>query len=171
MNYEIRNFRTGDAAGVNNVALAAFEQYRSAYSDWVAFSRNIGDVASLAETNEVIVADAGSDVGGAVVYVGPGKPKPSHFNLEWPLIRILSVLPSYRGHGIGRALTEECIRRARRDGALVISLHTAHMMKVALPMYRRMGFEFYGDAPPLFGVPYGIYLKRLNTLQDAHSNP
>lgn len=28
-------------------------------------------------------------------------------------------------------------------------------------MYRRMGFEKLRDAPPIFGVPYAVYLKRL----------
>lgn len=34
-------------------------------------------------------------------------------------------------------------------------------MHTALPMYLRMGFEFKGEAPPLFGVPYGVYVKQL----------
>jgi hypothetical protein len=34
-------------------------------------------------------------------------------------------------------------------------------MTVALPMYRRMGFELASDAPPIHGVPYGVYVKRL----------
>ena len=97
------------------------------------------------------------------MYVGPGKPKNTFFKLEWPIIRMLVVDPAYRGQGIGRALTEECVRRARRYESLVIALHSAPIMKVALPMYQRMGFEFHCDAPAaIFGVPYGIYLKQLS---------
>lgn len=73
------------------------------------------------------------------------------------------VAPPYRGLGIGRALTEECIHRAERDGAPLIALHTTPIMKVALPMYERMGFEYERDVPPIFGVPYAIYLKRIGT--------
>ena len=102
-------------------------------------------------------------VAGSVVYVGPGKPKRDIFQIEWPIIRMLVVEPAARGCGIGGALTNECIRRAERDDATVIALHTSPIMKVALPMYERMGFEFLREAPSTFGVPYGIYIKNLAT--------
>jgi hypothetical protein len=34
-------------------------------------------------------------------------------------------------------------------------------MQVALAMYLRLGFVPLRPAPPVFGVPYRIYLKRL----------
>ena len=34
-------------------------------------------------------------------------------------------------------------------------------MTVALPMYLRMGFEWHHEAPPIYGVPYAVYLKKL----------
>jgi len=34
----------------------------------------------------------------------------------------------------------ECIRRARRLGAVCLNLHTTDMMQVAMRMYERMGF-------------------------------
>ena len=71
-------------------------------------------------------------------------------------------MPSVRGgQGLGRQLTEECIRRARRDGAAAIALHTSPIMQVALAMYLRLGFVPARETPPVFGVPYRIYLKRL----------
>lgn len=66
-----------------------------------------------------------------------------------------------RGKGIGRALTNECLARAKRDGANVIALHTSPIMTVALPMYQRMGFVKLRDAPPIFGVEYAVYTKAL----------
>jgi ribosomal protein S18 acetylase RimI-like enzyme len=74
---------------------------------------------------------------------------------------MLVVDPAQRGKGVGRALTDECLRRARRDGASVIALHTSPIMTVALSMYLRMGFERLRDAPPIYGVPYAVYLKAL----------
>ena len=167
MTFEIRDYRPADASAINSVALAAFAEYQSVYSDWPAFSRVIGQMASFAETGEIIVAFSAERTVGAVVYVGPGKPKSPFFNVEWPIIRMLVVEPAFRGLGLGRALTKECIRRARRDGSSVIALHTTPIMKVALPMYQRMGFEFRGEAPTIFGVPYGIYLKHLDAQQSA----
>jgi ribosomal protein S18 acetylase RimI-like enzyme len=159
--YALRDFRAGDADAVNRVALAAFEQYRDAYADWPAFSANIGRMAALAEHAELIVADADHDIVGAVAYVAPGRPRSALFEREWPLIRMLVVTPGARGRGIGRALTEECIRRAERDRAPLIALHTTPIMTVALPLYRRMGFTLLREAPPIHGVPYGVYVKPL----------
>lgn len=115
-------------------------------------------MAALAETGELIVAEEAGAVVGGVAYVGPGIPK-KLFPTDWPVIRMLVVAPESRGQGIGRALTERCIRRAERDGALLIALHTSPIMTVAVPMYERLGFRRQHDAPPLMGVPYGIYVR------------
>ncbi len=74
---------------------------------------------------------------------------------------MLVVDPACRGNGIGRALTDECLARARRDGAKVMALHTSPIMTVALPMYLRMGFAWLRAAPPIFGVDYAVYTKAL----------
>jgi ribosomal protein S18 acetylase RimI-like enzyme len=93
--------------------------------------------------------------------VGPGVEKQEWFDREWPVIRRLVVRPEYRGLGIGRALTDECVRRARRDHATLIALHTTPILDVAFGMYTRMGFTFFRESPPRGGVPYGIYVKQL----------
>ena len=98
----------------------------------------------------------------AVAYVGPGAPKAAFFLPEWPIMRMLVVDPDARGQGIGRALAEECLRRAERDGAAEFALHTSEIMAVALPMYRRMGFTLAARAPDIHGVEYGIYVKALD---------
>ena len=50
------------------------------------------------------------------------------------------LLEDYRGQGIGKALVQECLRRARKDGCTGLALHTTDMMQVAMAMYERMGF-------------------------------
>jgi hypothetical protein len=45
-------------------------------------------------------AELGGRLVRAVGYVGPGQPKREFFNPEWPIVRLLSVLPSCRGLGI-----------------------------------------------------------------------
>lgn len=118
-------------------------------------------MAAIAGLAELIVATLEGKVVGAVGYVGPGIEKQEWFEREWPVIRMLVVDPEHRGLGIGRALTEECIVRARRDGANLIALHTSPIMRVALPLYERMGFTFLRPAPTRYDIPYGIYVKRL----------
>ncbi len=57
-----------------------------------------------------------------------------------PEMRLLPVNPAMRGHGIGRALTRECVQRAQRAGASALGLHTTDLMQTAIHMYERMGF-------------------------------
>jgi ribosomal protein S18 acetylase RimI-like enzyme len=157
----LRDYAPADEAAVNAVALAGFAEYRASYPDWPAFVKTIGKVASLAQTGELIVATRDGQVAGVVGYFGPSAPKAHFFEPGWAVIRMLAVDPAARGLGLGRALTLECIARAERDGAASIALHTSSIMAVALAMYRRLGFRFLKDAPPLFGVPYGVYVKDL----------
>ena len=167
MRYFLREFTGADAEAVNGVALAAFAQYSGAYADWPAFSAHIGGMASLAKDGEIIVADSGLGIVGAVAYIGPHKPKSAIFDPSWPIMRMLVVAPAARGFGAGRTLAEECIARARRDQAPLFALHTSSIMQVALLMYERMGFTFLRAASPIFGVPYGIYVKQLSTCSDC----
>ena len=157
----IRDFRPTDASQLNEVALAAFLQFRDQYSDWPSMAAGVSKMSELAKTGEVIVAEDNAQILGGVVYVPGGKPKAAYFDQSWPIIRMLVVAPDSRGRGIGRRLTEECIERARRDSANLIALHTTTIMEVAQPMYLRMGFELLRASPPIFGVPYAIYTKSL----------
>jgi ribosomal protein S18 acetylase RimI-like enzyme len=122
---------------------------------------SVGRMATLAENGEIILAQCFDKIIGAVAYVPPGRPKPSCFDVGWPIIRMLVVDPDRRGLGAGRALTEDCFKRARRDGSAVIALHTSPFMTVALSMYAKMGFAWLREGPAIFGVPSAVYLKRL----------
>jgi ribosomal protein S18 acetylase RimI-like enzyme len=158
----LRDLHPADAPQVNRLALAAFEQFKAHYADWPAMAASVGRMATLAEHGEIILAECDNKIIGAVAYVPPGRPKPSCFDIGWPVIRMLVVEPAHRGLGAGRALTEDCFRRARRDRSSVIALHTSPFMTVALSMYIGMGFELLRDGPPIFGVPSAVYLKRLS---------
>jgi ribosomal protein S18 acetylase RimI-like enzyme len=157
----LRDYRASDAGAVNRVALAAFQQFRDAYDNWPAMAANVGNMAALALGGEIVVAEINGALAGAVAYIPPHRPKAPYFDLTWPIIRMLVVDPECRGKGLGRALTEECVRRARRDSASVIALHTSPIMAVALSMYLRMGFERLRDASPIYGVRYAVYRKTL----------
>ncbi|MCK1394640.1 GNAT family N-acetyltransferase [Bradyrhizobium sp. 1] len=157
----LRDYREEDAEPIVRVALAAFAEFEPHYSDWPLFTTHVAKMPELSTTGEIIVAEDGGQIVGAVAYVGPQAPKPAFFEPAWPIIRMLVVDPSARGKGIGRQLTEECLRRAERDQSAMIALHTTPIMTVALPMYLRMGFVRVREAPDILGVPYGVYVKAL----------
>ncbi len=158
---EIRDYRPSDALSVNDLAVQAFEQFRDAYTDWPVFQSKIANLSALAKDGEIIVAEQDGQIVGAVAYVGPDKPKADFFRAEWPIMRMLVVAPKARGQGVGRALAQECLRRAQRDDASIFALHTSELMQVALPMYQRMGFRWCSVAPMIHGVKYDVYTKQL----------
>ena len=157
----IRDYQGSDADNLNRVAIAAFSQFHEHYQDWPAMLASLSKTSDLSASGEVIIAELQHAFAGAVAYFGPDRPKAPFFDQRWPIIRMLVVDPAFRGNGIGRALTDECIARARRDGSPIIALHTSPIMTVALPMYLRMGFVKAHDAPPIFGAAYAVYTKAL----------
>ena len=157
----LRDYQNSDADNLNRIAVSAFDQFRNHYSDWPAMRAGLSKTSDLGVSGEVIIAELQGAFAGAVAYFGPDSQKAAFFDQRWPIIRMLVVDPAFRGKGIGRALSNACIARARRDGSPIIALHTSPIMSVALPMYLKMGFVKAHDAPPIFGVAYAVYTKAL----------
>jgi len=143
MSLRIRDARADELDTVAGVMVAAYEEYipRDATGDLLAFRDEIRDVRSRQAHATLIVAAEGDRILGAVTYFPDGgKDTHAGWPRGWAVIRLLAVDPMARGRGIGRALTEECIRRARANGARAVGLHTTMFMAVARAMYERMGF-------------------------------
>jgi ribosomal protein S18 acetylase RimI-like enzyme len=72
-------------------------------------------------------------------------------------IRLLCVNPKSRGMGVGKALTNECIRLAKASGNKQVILHTTQAMEIAWSLYLKIGFErsadldFSQEGFPVFG--------------------
>lgn len=157
----VREFAPDDARAVDRIALSAFSQFAGSYDDWRALAASLSRMSGLAAQGEIVVVDLGSRLVGAVAYIPPVASKAAFFDPDWPVIRMLVTDPDFRRRGVGHALTDACLARAKRDGAKIIALHTSPIMTVALPMYLRMGFTKLRDAPPIFGVEYAVYVKAL----------
>ncbi len=114
---------------------------------WRRMRASFGRLAERAAYSEILVAERGGAIAGAVTYTGPDtRPAepPGPLRLiprYWAYVGILAVAPELRGLGIGRALTAACIDRARRDGAPAIGLGTRPPMAAAQHLYDRMGFR------------------------------
>jgi GNAT superfamily N-acetyltransferase len=157
----LRDYESADAKDLNRIAVSAFDQFRDHYGDWPAMLAGLSKTSALSTSGEVIIAELQNKFAGAVAYFRPNSQKAAFFDQRWPIIRMLVVDPAFRGKGVGRALSDECIARAKRDGSPIIALHTSPIMSVALPMYLKMGFVKAYDAPPIFGVAYAVYTKAL----------
>jgi ribosomal protein S18 acetylase RimI-like enzyme len=158
MTIVIRDYAHADRDVVNSVALAAFGQYKENYDDWAAFSAGISRMADLADDADLMVAERAGAVVGAVVHVGPGRPRNAIFPDDWSLIRMLVVDPEHRGRAIGKRLVAACLHRARLAGGAFVGLHTSPIMVQALALYTGLGFERDRDLPPIRAVPYGRYV-------------
>lgn len=156
MNLLLRDYAPSDRRGVNQIALAAFAQYEHYYNDWVGFQDGIGRMADLSDHGDLIVAERGIVVG-AVVHVGPGRPRNQIFPDDWSVLRMLVVHPQERGKGIGKQLVAASLKRAYLSGAPAVGLHTSPIMESALSLYLALGFEHDCDLQPIGGVPYSRY--------------
>lgn len=126
----------GPEVGSEQALIDAFEEYR----------KEQRDVRSRLADSVLVVAEERGRIVGTVTFYPPGDEKKAEgWPPEWAAIRLLAVLPDARGTGLGRLLTEECLRRARALGAPVMGLHTTRVMDVARAMYERMGFARYPE--------------------------
>jgi predicted N-acetyltransferase YhbS len=139
----IRDARPEDRDAIRALTMQAYEQYASLMEPDAWAGLAVAIQAGLdAEGADRIVAERGGRLLGCVALFPPaadaypGETGPAN----WPELRLLAVAPEARGAGVGQALVEECVRRARRMGASELGLHTSRSMAAAMRMYRRMGF-------------------------------
>jgi len=153
----LRDYRPEDKAALAQLAVDAFAQYQQFFQPWEEFKNKLIAWTSLAETAQLIVVEEGDVILGAVALIPPKSGPISHFPPDWAAIRMLVVNPNWRGNGIGKALTLECITRAKKMQCPCIGLHTSPIMKVALAMYLKMGFVFEREIDRIHHVPYAVY--------------
>lgn len=152
----IRVAEDREADEIRSVALDAHSVYEGIPSrrDWEKMKRGVSGIVEVASRGTLLVA-------GAVVYLPPASPRPDIFEGEWSVTRMLSASPGYGGQGIGRMLSEECVRRAENDRAGTIALDTGEIMLAARTIYRRLGFEAVREVEPRFGFRYWLHSRGL----------
>lgn len=162
----IRDLRPAEAATLGRLMVDVYSrldgfptpQQQPRYYEMLA---NIGDFAKKKDARVLVALSSAGDLLGGVVYFGDmaeyGSGGTATRETDASGIRLLGVGPAARGMGVGRALTEACIRLARdKDHAQVI-LHTTQAMRVAWAMYDRLGFvrstdlDFLQGELPVFG--------------------
>jgi len=140
---------------------------------YYALLANIGEFTRKPQVQLLVALDEGDRLLGGVVYFGDmahyGSGGSAGTLTDASGIRLLGVAAAARGRGVGRALTEACIQRARERGHARVVLHTTRAMQVAWGMYERLGFarapalDFMQGDLPVFGFSLD--------LQDAPRSP
>jgi len=141
----VREAGADDRDAIRAVTLAAYQQYAAEIPTlWETYRRNIlATLARPAPAAQIVAEDAGTLSGAVLLYpagTDMSVPGGASMRRRWPEVRLLAVAPAARGRGVGAALMQECVHRARGSGADALSLHTTDMMRVAVRLYERMGF-------------------------------
>ena len=164
--YVVRDARPADRDAIRDLTLSAYSEYAQVMEpdSWAGLSAAVQAALSSSDPMERIVADDdGTLIGSVLLYPASAR---AYGDLASaandPELRLLAVAPEARGRGVGRALVDECVRRARLAGAAALGLHTSKSMATAMQLYERMGFERAPELdfqPPGAEVVWGYRLK------------
>lgn len=116
-------------------------------------------LTKLINQSVVYVCEVGSEIIGMIYLVSSGNPT-ELFAEHWSYIRFLGVHPQFRGHGIGKRLTDLCIDHAKSCNEKHIALHSSEFMDAARSIYEHRGFKKTQEIEYL-GKRYWIYLLDL----------
>lgn len=117
--------------------------YRDAGETDEPYYAELADVATRAASVPVLVAvDAASGrlLGGLTYVPGPDGPYAEGDFGDAATFRMLAVDRAARGRGVGRALVEAAIARARADRRPSIGIFTRPFMTAAQSLYESLGF-------------------------------
>ncbi len=93
-----------------------------------------------AETDIVVALDGDRIVGCLTYFADSTNPHSDIADPEAASFRYFGVAPSEQGKGVGAAMVNWCIARARVDGKLRLRIHTLESMPGAQRLYERLGF-------------------------------
>jgi len=105
----------------------------------------VGEFTTKPGAELLVAVSPGNRIGGAVVFfsdmqyygsggAATGEKKAAGF-------RLLAVDTVLRGKGIGKLLTNECIRKAKEKKLHQLIIHTTMAMRTAWKMYETLGFQ------------------------------
>jgi len=134
---EIRHVRPAEFDRVGDLVVNAY----AAMFELGDYEEELRRVDDRSRHAEVVVAVIDGSVAGTLTYVPSLGPYAEGDDPDAAWIRMLAVAPEFRGQGIGAALVEWCVRRARDSGRQRLVLHTTDPMTDAQRLYTRLGFS------------------------------
>jgi ribosomal protein S18 acetylase RimI-like enzyme len=128
------------------------------------YVRELQDAAGRARDAELLVAVGGAgELIGSVTFAPPGSSYGEIADTSEAGFRMLVVGAAGRRRGVGAALVQACLARARRHGCVRVRMSSAPAMTAAHRLYERLGFVRTPerDWSPLPGVTLLTYSLEL----------
>ena len=160
----LRNATLLDFEQIAKISVAAYQEYAKVLTaeNWQKMEQSLSNVEQTATVASFIVAEVEDKIVGAVAYYPLSKSNSQFFDSNCASLRLLAVDPQYRGQGIGKKLTLEGIKRAKKDRAKAIGLYTSEAMTTAQRLYGSLGFEQVKELPQMLDLRYWLYILPLN---------
>jgi ribosomal protein S18 acetylase RimI-like enzyme len=160
----VRLARDDEFEAAGDLVVAAYRTH-SGMKDSDGYLAHVHDVRGRAADTDVLVAV--DDAGGLLGCVSYVRDHTSAFaEVERPGeagFRMLGVAEAARGRGVGQALVEACVERARAAGRSGVAIVTAPSWADAQRLYERVGFRRAPerDFEPVPGIRLWAYALTL----------
>ncbi|MBD3353149.1 MAG: GNAT family N-acetyltransferase [Candidatus Lokiarchaeota archaeon] len=155
-NFSVRKATVEDASAIHEILNAAFEKYRSYYTE-EGFADTIlspQGVMERLQKMELYVAVIGNEkIVGTIGW--------TRITDEEAHIRGMAVHPDYHGTGIATALLKRTEQEIEKAGCNYITLDTTEVLKRAQRFYQKQGYERTGKVSDFFGMPIFEFSKKL----------
>lgn len=166
MRLKFREGNTNDKEQLKELALISYGDFEKALTgeNWNLLYKNLkseNSYSNILEIAKCFVCQIENKIIGVAYIVPSGNPT-EIFESDWSYIRMVGVNPKYRGNGIGKKLTQNCIAYARQNNEQIIALHSSEFMDAARYLYERLGFKRIKEIEPIFGKKYWLYHLRLD---------
>lgn len=169
--FTIRQIRPSDYDRAGEIAVEAYRRIETNL-DYVDEIRNAGERAAVVPV--LVAVDGDGSLLGTVTYIpGPGTPLSERERDGEAGFRVLAVAPEAQGRGVGRALAEACIARARAEGRRGVAILTRPSMAAAHRLYESLGFVRDPSDDWEFepGEWLWAYRLRFNQGSEQHATP
>lgn len=159
------NYRKGNINDLNPImklALKTWTEFKSELTteNWQNLHKTLTSektfIDLLEKSYSVVCENKNEEIIGMSFLVPNGNPT-EIYDKNWCYIRFVTVDPEFRGNGIGKKLTENCIQFAKQNGEKTVALHTSEMMSKARHIYEKLGFEILRELEPRLGKKYWLY--------------
>ena len=153
----IRSAVLHEADMIHKILVDAFSPYkeyytRQAYNITVCSPEEIGRRIADKTTDVLVALRDGQIAGTAALH---------YEELGRLYLSSMAVDPATQGKGVGYYLLKAVEERARDKGCFTISLECCEFLKMAIGLYKRMGYERTGRKRPYHGVEVFEMQKQL----------